>query len=587
MVDTCQWKNLQEILNSILNQVVIAHMILTYIQQSGSPPVGDGGDQYTGLDRFGRVIDQRWMKESSGGDLERVEYGFDRASNRVWRDNTVADALSAKQDEFYTYDGLNQLLTLQRGTLNSGKTGISGTPTWEEDFTIDPTGNWNNYVNQVNGTTTLNQPRTHNAVNEVETISGSGSLMTQNAAGNMSKAPQPTDWSSVYTMTYDAWQRLVKVKSGSTTVAIYAYDGQNRRVTKTTGTTLRHYYYSSQWQILEERLNTTTTADRQFVWGLMALDNLILRDRGTERFYSLQDVFSCTAIVDTTGTVQERYGYNAFGLSRVMDASFNVISASSYDWETRYDNYRFDSESNFYQVRNRYLHPTLGRWLTRDPLEYQDGINVYTYVANNTKNYIDPFGEERIKLWIAAFIGPSEIRFPYYTNPNAFWHGDDRSFNPGTRFMSSRVWHWIVVETDPTKNPAVANISGTGITSVTVYTVFGIETTATGQAPAPPVAVIKRNCCILDVNVSASTGNPLVIGSPKIKYSYDFSFDVKKGEMKVTGSHKIFPWYEVNTSKGSVEKFSPAPGATPASLFWPAKPITPKTLSIQKYPCHD
>ena len=27
-------------------------MKLTYIQQSGSPPVGDGGDQYTGLDRF-------------------------------------------------------------------------------------------------------------------------------------------------------------------------------------------------------------------------------------------------------------------------------------------------------------------------------------------------------------------------------------------------------------------------------------------------------------------------------------------------------------------------------------------------------
>jgi RHS repeat-associated protein len=367
-------------------------MILTYIQQSGSPPVGDGGDQYTGLDRFGRVVDQRWIKDSSGADLERVEYGFDRASNRVWRDNTVADALTAKQDEFYTYDGLNQLLTLQRGTLNSGKTGISGTPTWEEDFTIDPTGNWNNYVNQVNGTTTLNQPRTHNAVNEVETISGSSSLMTQNAAGNMSKAPQPMDWSSAYAMTYDAWQRLVQVKSGSTTAAIYAYDGQNRRVTKTTGTTLRHYYYSSQWQILEERLNTTTTADRQFVWGLMALDNLILRDRGSERFYSLQDVFSCTAIVDTTGTIQERYGYNAFGLSRVMTSTFTSHSTSSYDWETRYDNYRYDSESNFYQVRNRYLHPALGRWLTRDPIGYNGGINLYAYVVNKSTNQIDSQG---------------------------------------------------------------------------------------------------------------------------------------------------------------------------------------------------
>jgi len=49
-------------------------MKVTNIQQSGSPPVGDGGDQYTGLDRFGLVIDQRWIKDSSGADLERVEY---------------------------------------------------------------------------------------------------------------------------------------------------------------------------------------------------------------------------------------------------------------------------------------------------------------------------------------------------------------------------------------------------------------------------------------------------------------------------------------------------------------------------------
>ena len=82
----------------------------------------------------------------------------------------------------------------------------------------------------------------------------------------------------------------------------------------------------------------------------------------------MQDVFSCTAIADTTGMIQERYGYNAFGLSGVMTATFTARSTSSYYWETRYDNYRFDAESNFYQVRYRYLHPTLGRWLTRDPI---------------------------------------------------------------------------------------------------------------------------------------------------------------------------------------------------------------------------
>jgi hypothetical protein len=56
---------------------------LTYLKQSGdSDLTGDRnpGDDYYGLDRFGRVQDQRWRKGTS--DLERVQYGYDRASNR-------------------------------------------------------------------------------------------------------------------------------------------------------------------------------------------------------------------------------------------------------------------------------------------------------------------------------------------------------------------------------------------------------------------------------------------------------------------------------------------------------------------------
>jgi YD repeat-containing protein len=129
-------------------------------------------------------------------------------------------------------------------------------------------------------------------------------------------------------MTYDAWNRLVKVKSGSSTVAAYAYDGQSWRTTKTSGGTTRHYYFTNQWQIIEERLGTSTSPDRQFVWGLMSLDNLVLRDRGTERFYAFGDYFSCTAIADATGTVQERYGYNAFGQAGAASAAAGEPASS-------------------------------------------------------------------------------------------------------------------------------------------------------------------------------------------------------------------------------------------------------------------
>jgi hypothetical protein len=44
---------------------------LTYIKQSGESD-GEAGDKYTGLDRFGRIIDQRWIKTSDGSAVDRA-----------------------------------------------------------------------------------------------------------------------------------------------------------------------------------------------------------------------------------------------------------------------------------------------------------------------------------------------------------------------------------------------------------------------------------------------------------------------------------------------------------------------------------
>ena len=396
---------------------------LTCLKQ-GDESNGDAGDQYRGLDRFGRLVDQRWLKTSDSTNRERewVQYGFDRASNRVWRANRVG---TSNQDEHYTYDNLYQLKTLKRGNLNAGKTDISGTPVWQEDWNYDPTSNWRGttsaYVTKVNGTTTLNQNRTHDKANELLTITGTPDWFDPTAsgydgAGNMIKVPQPAAPTTGYDCKYDAWDRLVEVKvTDGAVVATYRYDGLKRRVTKVAGGNTRHYYYSNRWQVLEERLNALSTADRKFVWGIRHVDDLVERDRGSERFYVLHDHLSVTAIINTTGAVQERYGYDGFGPRRVLDASFGARAASLYDWETGFGAYRLDTETGLYQVRNRAFHPKLGRWTGRDPLGMlgqasSPGVsfplNSYCYVGNRATNTHDASGLKPVTTKVAKNTVP-------------------------------------------------------------------------------------------------------------------------------------------------------------------------------------
>src|SRR5690606_7964917 len=114
--------------------------------------------------------------------------------------------------------------------------------------------------------------------------------------GNMTQMPSPLDVADTLEGGYDPWNRLVETDD-ATTVVVYAYDGLNRRITKASGGSTRHYYYSDQWQVLEERLDSDTTADRQYVWGLRYIDDLVLRDTPSERLYALQDaLFNVVAL---------------------------------------------------------------------------------------------------------------------------------------------------------------------------------------------------------------------------------------------------------------------------------------------------
>ena len=196
-------------------------------------------------------------------------------------------------------------------------------------------------------------------------------------------------------------------------------DGLNRRVAKEVYDSVsldevRHFYYSAQWQVLEERSEVMTgsagggvpeDADTQYVWGLRYIDDLILRDRDAdgssgngleERLYALQDAnWNVVALAEPDGDIVERFIYDGYGHATPLAPDFTAHTGADYAWPYLFTGRRLDEETGMMQYRNRYYHIQLGRFVTRDPIGYGGGdANLYGYVFGNPLAFSDPYGDE-------------------------------------------------------------------------------------------------------------------------------------------------------------------------------------------------
>ncbi|NIT55187.1 MAG: hypothetical protein GWN00_02735 [Aliifodinibius sp.] len=280
-----------------------------------------------------------------------------------------------------------------------------------------------------------------------------------------------------YEYEYDYENRIVKITKGTRTIAEFAYDALGRRVEKKDlidPNNTRRYYHNYNWQVLTE-YNGSGVFKQWYAYGNYIDEVIMMGTTGSPasaRFYIHDHLYSPAALTTWTGTILERYEYDAYGNCYVLEPNFVPDS----DGESNYGNpYLFtgrrvdilDSGSLKIQYnRNRYYDYYTGRWLTHDPLgitpnpqkpnrfeaigQYKDGMNLYEYVRSNPAVASDPWGlmaPISIGIGLPAFKPPLpeplSLDCPDNECPSGWLDPLPSTGRSGTWTASQAYWHFL------------------------------------------------------------------------------------------------------------------------------------------------
>ncbi|MHC4068615.1 MAG: RHS repeat domain-containing protein [Planctomycetota bacterium] len=192
---------------------------------------------------------------------------------------------------------------------------------------------------------------------------------------------------------YDCENRLTEVNDiNDVSVATYEYDYLGRRVRKTvygSPDVITQYCYNGAQVIAE--YNGSDTLLRKFVYG-PGIDEPVcmidVADNNKIYYYHFDGLGSVAALSEENADVVERYSYNVFGEPNRTSSVNNP-----YMFTAR----RYDDETSLYYYRARYYDPDVGRFISVDPIGYEDSMNLYNYVGNNPVVERDPFGQKKGK----------------------------------------------------------------------------------------------------------------------------------------------------------------------------------------------
>jgi len=131
---------------------------------------------------------------------------------------------------------------------------------------------------------------------------------------------------------------------------------------------------------------------------------LIARLKGSEwRFYHYDELGSTRLLTDGSGSVTDRYSYDAYGsvtshIGSTTDNPYQYVGALGY-----YTHYQ-DPDFRLLELGFRFYDTESGRFTQLDPVG--DGINWYAYAGGNPTAWVDPWG-----LWLGGDLWRGFVRW--------------------------------------------------------------------------------------------------------------------------------------------------------------------------------
>ena len=123
------------------------------------------------------------------------------------------------------------------------------------------------------------------------------------------------------------------------------------------------------------------------IGGLLARSTGYLSGNwSTHNYYHADGNGNITYLVNSSQALAASYRYDPYG--NTISSSGTLASANVY----RFSSKEIHANSGMYYYGARFYDPNLQRWLNRDPVGEAGGINLYSFVASDPLNLIDPFG---------------------------------------------------------------------------------------------------------------------------------------------------------------------------------------------------